>query len=159
MTGVTINMEEFLKVAKERIPNLAGIKFCSAVMHEMRRCITLESGHFAILSAWDEMLLSGLVTGARGAVGSTFNFAAPLYLKMITAFERGDIKEARLWQDRALEMISRIFATCGRAGLKGMISLRGIDCGPHRLPIASATPEQLQELKVQMDEIGFSDWL
>lgn len=159
MTGVTVNMEDFLRCAGDRIPNLAGIKFCSSIMHEMRRCMTLENGRFEMLSAWDEMLLSGLATGTVGAVGSTYNFAAPLYCQLIDAFNRGDMETARLWQDRALEMLDRIFATCGRAGLKGMMSIIGIDCGPHRLPISSTTPEKLAQLKQQMQQIGFFDWI
>lgn len=159
MTGVTIDMEAFLQAAGDRIPNLAGIKFCSSTLQEMRRCITLDGGRYEVLNAWDEILLSALATGAKGAVGSTFNFAAPIYLKMISAFERGNMDEARLCQDRALEMLNRIFNTCGRAGLKGMMSLLGIDCGPQRLPIPSATPEQLTELKKEMDTIGFFDWI
>ena len=159
MTGVTVDMEAFLRCADDRIPNLAGIKFCSSVMHEMRRCMTLDGGRFELLNAWDEMLLSGLAMGIKGAVGSTFNFAAPLYLKMIAAFERGDMDEARLWQDRALEMLNRVFGTCGRAGLKAMMSVVGIDCGPQRSPIANTTPEKLADLKQQLTEIGFFDWI
>lgn len=159
MTGVSVNMEDFLRCAGDRIPNLAGIKFCSSVMHEMRRCMTYEDGRFEMFAAWDEMLLSGLVTGAKGAVGSTYNFAAPIYLNMIKAFNSGDMETARLWQDRALEMLDRIFANCGRAGLKGMMSIIGIDCGPQRLPIASATPTQLNQLKGKMNEIGFFEWI
>jgi len=159
MTGVTIDMEQFLRAAGGRVPNLAGIKFCSAAMHEMRRCITLGGGRYEILNAWDEMLLCGLATGAKGAVGSTYNFAAPVYQALIAAFERGDLEEARLWQDRALEMIYAIIGTCGRAGLKSMMSLVGIDCGPHRRPIADATPEQRTELRKRMDAIGFFEWI
>jgi N-acetylneuraminate lyase len=159
MTGVTVDMEDFLRAADGRIPSLAGIKFCSSVMHEMRRCMTLDAGRYEVLNAWDEMLLAALATGAKGAVGSTFNFAAPIYLKMIDAFERGDMDEARLCQDRALEMLKHLFATCGRAGLKGMMSVLGIDCGPQRPPIPSATPEQLDELKRQMERIGFFSWI
>ncbi len=69
------------------------------------------------------------------------------------------MEDARLCQDRALAMIERIFSTCGRAGLKGMMALVGIDCGPQRLPIRSATPEQLTALKTAMEEIGFFEWI
>ena len=159
LTGVTIDMEDFLSIAGKQIPNLAGIKFCSANMHEMRRCMSLENGRYQMLSAWDEMLLSGLATGVTGAVGSTYNFAAPIYLKMIDAFNDGDMNNARLWQDRALEMIHCLFKTCGRAGLKTMMKLIGHDCGPHRLPIKNSTLEQTEDLRRQMEELGFFDWI
>jgi N-acetylneuraminate lyase len=155
MTGVTVPMAEFLETAAERIPNLAGIKFCSADMHEMRRCMLIRNGRFEMLSAWDEMLLSGLATGARAAVGSTYNFAAPIYQAMIEAVAHGDLETARQKQDQAILMIDTIFAVCGRAGLKTMMSLFGIDCGPHRPPIRNIDPEQVGQLKSRLKTIGF----
>ena len=159
ITGVEVNMPAFLKSAASRVPSLAGIKFCSAAMHELRECITVDGGRYDILSAWDEMLLAGLAMGARGAVGSTYNFAAPLYLRLVGAFDRGDLATARLCQDRALQMINAILSACGRAGLKGMMSLVGIDCGPHRMPLACATPEQFAKLRAAMEQLGFAAWI
>ena len=159
ITGVEVNMPAFLRSAASRVPSLAGIKFCSAAMHELRECITVDGGRYDILSAWDEMLLAGLAMGARGAVGSTYNFAAPLYLRLVGAFDRGDLATARLCQDRALQMINAILSACGRAGLKGMMSLVGIDCGPHRMPLACATPEQFAKLRAAMEQLGFAAWI
>ena len=158
ITGVDVNMPAFLRSAATRVPNLAGIKFCSAAMSEMRESITVEGGRYDILSAWDEMLLAGLAMGAKGAVGSTYNFAAPLYRRLVDAFDRGDLETARRCQDCAIQMINAILTTSGRAGFKGMMSLVGIDCGPHRMPIASATPEQFAKLRAAMERLGFADW-
>jgi hypothetical protein len=49
----------------------------------------------------EEMLLGALATGARGGVGSTYNVATPLYLKLIAAFDRGDLAAARILQAKA----------------------------------------------------------
>ena len=48
-------------------------------------------------SRWyrDEMLLGALAMGAEGAVGSTYNVIAPVYLALIEAFRRGDMHTAR----------------------------------------------------------------
>ena len=37
----------------------------------------------------------GKVAGASGAIGSTYNFAAPLYLKLIQAWQNDDLAEAQ----------------------------------------------------------------
>ncbi len=83
----------------------------------------------------------------------------PIYLRVIDAVERGDLEEARLWQGRALEVITNLFGTCGRAGLKSMMKMVGMDCGSQRLPIANATSEQVDNLKAGLDKMGFYEWI
>ena len=53
----------------------------------------------------DEILLSGLRHGAPGAVGSTYNYAAPLYHRIMRAFAAGDVAAAEQDQARAQEFI------------------------------------------------------
>jgi N-acetylneuraminate lyase len=66
--------------------------------------------------------------------------------------------EARIWQQRAIKMIDTLFATCGRAGLKAMWEMVGVDCGPVRAPLSQASPEQIAELRKRLDSIGFFEW-
>ena len=60
-----------------------------------------------ILYGIDERYLHGLSTGCPGAVGSTFNFAAPLYRRIQGAFERGEREAAESDQARSVQMIRR----------------------------------------------------
>jgi len=89
ISGVKFDMLEFLRAAEQRLPSLRGVKFSDPNLHEMLACIEYGGGRYEILFGVDEMLLGGLAFGARGAVGSTYNFAAPLYLKVIAALDRG----------------------------------------------------------------------
>ena len=86
LTGAALNMLDFLRLAGERIPTFAGIKFTSPTLYELQACLTFAGGAYDILHGVDEMLLAGLAMGARGAVGSTYNFAAPLYQRILKAF-------------------------------------------------------------------------
>lgn len=101
------------------------------------------------------MLLSGLAGGADGAVGSTYNFAAPLYRRVIAAFERGDVAEARRCQGEAVAMVNVLLSYRGHAGLKAAMGLRGLDCGPTRLPNVSLRPEEVESLRRDLDAVGF----
>jgi dihydrodipicolinate synthase/N-acetylneuraminate lyase len=56
---------------------------------DILRCLDVDPDRYEILFGCDEALLTGLSLGASGAVGSTYNFMAPLYLKLIQAFEQG----------------------------------------------------------------------
>ena len=91
-------------------------------------------------------------------MGSTYGFAAPLYLRMLAAFDRGDLASARADQARAAEMVRIILRHCGRAGLKAAMSLAGPDCGPYRLPQSTAEPEDVAGMARALEAIGFFEW-
>ena len=134
LSGVHANMVELLQHAPARIPNFAGIKYTAPFVNEFQTLVVASAGRFDILFGRDEMLLSGLAGGATGAVGSTYNFAAPLYRRVMAAFERGDVEEAKRCQGQAVAMVNVLLSYRGHAGLKAAMGLRGLDCGPTRLP-------------------------
>lgn len=76
-------MFDFLQAEAPMIPNLAGIKFTNEDFMDYLSCLQFMDGRFDMLWGRDEKMLSALVPGARGAVGSTYNYAAPLYLRLI----------------------------------------------------------------------------
>ena len=89
VTGINLPMKEFLEKGSSEIPNLNGIKFTSNNFMEMLECIRLEDGRFDILNGFDEMLLCGMAVGARGGVGSTYNYSLPTYRNLYDAFLAG----------------------------------------------------------------------
>src|SRR5947207_15012908 len=105
MTGVQLSPPDFLDAAADRIPTLAGAKFTNADLMSYQRCLHAQEGQFDVLWGLDEYLLAALALGASGAVGSTYNFAAPLYRRMMAAFERGDLAGARAEQYRSVRLI------------------------------------------------------
>lgn len=159
LSGVRFDMVEFLRLGGPRIPTLRGIKFSDATLHEMLACVEFDGGRFDILFGIDEMLLAGLAFGARGAVGSTYNFAAPLYRRIIAAFERGDLAEARRLQSHSAEMVRIILGNGGRGGLKAAMALIGADCGASRLPTVTCTAAQREKMKAELTARGFFEWL
>jgi N-acetylneuraminate lyase len=158
LTGVRFDMVEYLRRGGSRMPTLRGIKFSDPGLHEMLACIELEGGRYDIVFGVDEMLLGGLAMGAKGAVGSTYNFAAPLFHRIIAAYEAGDLSAARRDQAVAAEMIRILFANGGRAGFKAAMQLIDADCGYNRLPTLTATAAQRAKLKSELAAIGFFDW-
>lgn len=159
LTGVGINMLDFLRIAGQRLPTLAGIKYTAPTVYEMQACMEFADRRFDILHGVDEMLLAGLTIGLGGAVGSTYNFAAPVYRRVIQAFSDGDLDEARLWQARSFDMVRVIVRHCGLAGQKAVMKLIGLDCGPTRLPIPGLTENEQSELRDELTAIGFFDWI
>jgi N-acetylneuraminate lyase len=157
MTGVTLPVAEFLAQAADRIPTLAGIKYTYEDFPDYVACVKVAGGRFDILFGRDELLLEGWKSGALGAVGSTYNYAAPLYLRLLAAHLQGDEGTARRLQDTAIKMI----AICNGIGVthlaasKALMAMLGVDCGPVRKPLAQPDATQLAALRAQLEGIGF----
>lgn len=158
MTGVDVRMVEFLEAAAGSIPNLAGVKYAHEDLADFALCCGFDGGRFDMLFGRDEMLLAGLATGAKGAVGSTYNYAAPLYLEILDAFDRGDLEKARALQRRAAEIVRVLLRYGGGpAPGKAIMKLAGLDCGPCRLPLVPVEGERLAALEADLRKIGFFD--
>lgn len=153
MTGVSFKMAEFLPAAAARIPSFAGIKFTSEDLMDYGRCCAAAAGTFDVLFGRDEILLSALALGATGAVGSTYNFAAPLYQGILAAYRSGDYETARRQQARAMEMIAALGRYGGLAAGKAAMAKIGIDCGPVRLPLRNLDDIQRRALAEDLDRL------
>ncbi len=160
LSGADFPMIDFLELAEPRIPSLAGIKFTHENLMDYSSCLHAGGGRFDMLFGRDEIFLAALALGARGAVGSTFNYAAPLYLNLIKAFDKKDFQEARLLQQKSIAMIS-ILARCGASFVsasKAVMQMLGVDCGHVRAPLAQINAEQRKKLQADLTAIGFFDF-
>jgi N-acetylneuraminate lyase len=145
MSGVNLDMEQFLQVAADRIPNLTGMKFNSSDMYEYQRCVRVNNGQFDIPFGVDEFLPAGLACGAVGAVGSTYNYAAPLYHRLIDSFNRGDQADVAGCMDKVIAIIRVLVEYGGVAAGKVAMKLHGIDVGDPRRPLRPMTEQQKQD--------------
>ena len=159
LSGASMNPMRFTELARERLPTFCGIKYTDAGSSYNLPSLQKAGPGLEFLSGTDEAYLQALAQGYRGAVGSTYNYAAPLYHRVRESFEAGDLEGARRWQGRALEMLEAMLGTCGRASLKAMMSMVGIDCGPCRRPMEPATPEQISRLRSRLEGMGWFDWV
>ncbi len=158
ITGVELDMLELLQLAADKLPAFVGIKYSASTVDELQSLLDFEDGRFDILHGRDEMLLSGLSTGALGAIGTTYNFAAPLYCRLIEAFNSGDMVQARRCQARSVDMIRVCREYGGHTAFKAVMGLIGLDCGPNRLPQVSLDPDETETLKSELEAIGFFQW-
>lgn len=158
LSGVAHSMVEFTRVAEERLETYAGIKYSDGSTFYNLQSMQAATPQKEFLSGADEAYLMTLAQGFKAAVGSTYGYGAPIYAKVYGAFSNNDFEEARVWQHRAMVMIDTLFATCGRAGLKAMWELVGVDCGPVRAPIPRASRSQIDQLRSELEQRGFFEW-
>jgi N-acetylneuraminate lyase len=159
MTGVNVCVRDFLAAGSTRIPTLNGAKFTFEDLMDFQQSVEFDGGRFDLLFGRDEIFLAGLAMGARGAVGSTYNFMAGVYLKVLEAFDAGDLATAREWQAKSQALV-RVLKESGNgvACCKGIMKLVGVDCGPCRNPLPQYDDAKLAWLKSRLDEIGFFTW-
>lgn len=158
LTGSRIDMVEFMDLASKRIPNLVGLKYTDTQLHEYQSCLELQEGRFDILWGCDEMLIGALATGSQGAIGSTYNIAAPLYSKVIEAFQRGNLDQARAFQSVAIQMIRIMARYPFHSAMKAALRHLGLEVGRCQLPQANMEPAEEAALIQQLESIGFPNW-
>jgi N-acetylneuraminate lyase len=156
MTGNMFNMRDFLAAAQGRMPDLAGIKFTSEDIMDFQLCKTLFENRYDMLFGRDELLLCGLVLGAKGAVGSTYNFMSEIYISIIDLFKAGQIEQARCLQETSMHIINTMFKyghpiTCGKLLMKK----HGLDLGPCRKPFVM--PDASSEAELLIDVTNMLD--
>jgi N-acetylneuraminate lyase len=158
-TGVCLDLLELFQRGPDRIPTLAGAKYTATTVGEFQALVAYAGGRFDFLYGCDDMLLSGLAAGARGAVGTTYNYATPLFQRLIGAFQAGDMAAARNLQTQAISMCRILLPYGGIPASKAIMKFLGVDCGPVRLPLVQLSPAAEQSLKAELDAVGFFDWI
>ena len=135
-----------------------GLKYASLNVPEFQSCLEFEDRRFEALWGSDEMLLSALVAGGQAAIGSTYNIAGPLYNRLIEAFEKGDLEEARRCQSLSVSLIRQISKYPFHPAMKEIMKMNGIDCGPCRRPLGRITTPQIKSLRNDLEAIGYFEW-
>ncbi len=159
LSGVRVPMVRLVELARDRIPNFAGVKYTHLDPVDFQACIREHGSEMQFLWGCDEVLVAGLDLGAHGAVGSTYNFAAPLYHQLIAAHAAGDLEDARALQSRAALLVETLDARGYMAAAKTVMKFLGIDCGPVRVPLQRLGDGEESALRADLESIGFFDWI
>ena len=159
MTGVQLSMPDLLDLAAARIPNFAGLKFTNPDLMSFQLCQRAHNGRFDIAFGIDEMLLAAAVLGARGAVGSSYNFAAPIYLQLLKHLADGNLDQAREQQFRSVLLI-RLLASIGyMPAAREVMGMLGAPVGPPRQPNSTLDHTARKKLQDGLEQLGFFDWI
>lgn len=158
LTGVNFAMFDMLKAIENNIPNFAGIKYTHEDFMDFQSCLAYKNNHYDMLWGRDENMLSALVLGAKGAVGSTFNYAAPLYHRLINAFQNNDVETAQILQLKSINMIRLLGKYGGIATGKAYMKLVDMDCGEFRLPVKNMDNNHFIYFKNDVNNLNFSEF-
>jgi N-acetylneuraminate lyase len=155
LTGANHNMIDLLEAVDGKIPNFAGIKYTHEDFMDFLSCMSFKNNKYDMLWGRDENMLSALVLGAKGAVGSTFNYLAPLYNQLIEAFEQNELKTAVALQQKSIDFIRLLGKYGGIATGKAYMKMIGLDCGEFRLPVRNMDAAAFEQFKTDVENLDF----
>ena len=155
LTGGNYNMIDLLEEVDGQIPTFRGIKYTHEDFMDFLSCLNFKEKKYDMLWGRDENMLSSLVLGTKGAVGSTYNYAAPLYLDLIEAYNKGNFEQANVLQQKSIDMIRLLGKYGGIATGKAFMKLINLDCGEFRLPVANMSKEQFELFSKDAQAVGF----
>ena len=125
---------------------------------DFQSCIHFRDGKYDMLWGRDENLLSALVLGTRSGVGSTYNYAAPLYNMLINAFDEGNMDLARNLQQKAIDMIRLLGKYGGIATGKAFMKYVGVNCGEFRLPVKNMNAAAYESFKQDVISLNIEEY-
>lgn len=146
LSGVRLDVSALVSAGRERIECFGGVKFTEPDLYAYQRALAAAEGEVDVLWGVDEMLLGALAVGAVGAVGSTYNYMAGTYLKMIDAFEKGELEAARERASESVQVVDLLNRWGGMRTGKALMGLQGIDAGPVRLPLLPLDDGEREEI-------------
>ncbi|MFV5692025.1 dihydrodipicolinate synthase family protein [Flavobacterium sp. LT1R49] len=158
LTGVNVPMFDLIQALDGKLPNFAGVKYTHEDFMDYQSCMSYKDGKYDMLWGRDENMLSALVLGAKGAVGSTFNYASPLYYDLIAAFNANDLVTARALQQKSINMIRLLGKYGGISVGKAYMKMVGFDLGEFRLPVKNMSADQFELFKKDVESLNFEDF-
>ena len=131
----TENVKEFLSDKR-----FIGVKHTSSDFYMLERLKAFRP-NAVVFNGYDEMFLSGLIAGADGGIGSTYNFMAEKFIAIEKMFRQGDIAGAQAEQKRVNNIIEVLLKVGVIPGAKTICKALGLDPGVCRKPFAALSDE------------------
>jgi N-acetylneuraminate lyase len=143
-SGVTLTCDDIREYRRDS--RFIGVKFTAMDLFQLQQIRAIDED-MIVFNGYDEMFLGGLVMGATGAIGSTYNFMAEKFIKIYDLFCAGKVGEAQKVQAEANEIIAVLAKVGVFQGEKYALELQGIDAGPCRKPFKPLSEEAKHSLK------------
>lgn len=151
MTGRRLSIAELSELVE--LPGVVGLKQTDVDMYQMEQ-LRRRYPALVLLNGYDEVFLAGLVSGANGGVGSTYNIMGWRYRKLQRLIESGDNKAALQLQARCNEVIDLLVRAGVFPSIKFILHKMGILKTPLcRHPLGSVKAGYGDELSRVADEL------
>lgn len=144
LSGVQFTLDQLDEMVSH--PLIKGLKHTSQDLYQLER-MAHRHPDLVVYNGFDEMLLSGLVAGAKGGIGSTYNCMPKLYHNLWQAYKEGRMEEAQAYQQKANSMIECIVKFGVMQSVKTLLSVYGFEDNGCRKPFRELRQEEVARLK------------
>ncbi len=128
------------------IENVKGLKFTGREHDDMCSLKEKLGKDFMVYSGCDEMATQGLLAGADGLIGSTYNLMCETFVSIYKLAKNENYAQAFRIQKVATNLIKNMLSYDFFPTLKACIRYLGVDVGYARKPFIEPTEDQFQQL-------------
>lgn len=152
-TARNIEPATMARLAKD-CPNIIGVKEASGSLAQMQKIKMICPDSFLLISGDDALTLPLLSIGGVGIISVAANIVPKDIVTMITAFNDGELAEARRIHYRLLPLIDTLFLETNPSPIKAAMGMMGL-CSPDvRLPLCPLSPANQELLKKALLQYG-----
>ena len=132
-TGRNMTADTTLRLAA--LPNIIGIKEASGLMDQCAVILQEKPEHFLVISGDDALSLPLLAAGMDGVISVAANAFPTAFSTMVRHCLAGNFDEARIINNRLLQVYDLLFVENNPAGVKAFLHLQGLLKNQLRLPL------------------------
>ncbi|WP_435947022.1 N-acetylneuraminate lyase [Dryocola sp. BD586] len=151
LSGVKLTLDQVTTLVN--LPGVGALKQTSGDLYEMEK-IRRAHPDLVLYNGYDEIFASGLMAGADGGIGSTYNVMGWRYLAIKRAVEEGDVQRAMQLQSECNKVIDLLIKVGVFRGLKTLLHYMDIVAVPLcRRPFSPVDEQHQPELKALAAEL------
>ncbi len=138
------------------VDNITAIKWTNNDYAQVTRLKDLTHGEMNVINGPDATLLLGLMAGADGGIGTTYNYMLPYYRGIYDSFCAGEPEAARQWQLKVNRILSARPAYPGIPLAKGVLEAMGFPVGNATFPMRRLTEAEKKHAVSCLQEGGWN---
>lgn len=139
------------------VPGVIGVKYTNFDYYGMHRICELNGGDINVINGPDQMLICGLIMGADGGIGTTYNVMPEWFCELYDAFRNGDYETARQIQYRINHVITVLQRHNTIPAVKAYFRLLGIEAGNAAYPDTVLEKDEAETMRKELRVLGIQE--
>jgi 4-hydroxy-tetrahydrodipicolinate synthase len=150
-TSKNIEPDTIIRLAE--LPNITMVKEATGSMDQASQI--MNNTDLTILSGDDSLTLPLMSIGGRGVISVVGNIIPKDVIAMISAFDRGDIVEARSWHHKLFHLCRDMLGLATNPiPVKAAMKMLGRDTGELRMPLTALSEKEESKLHATLHKYG-----
>ncbi len=144
-TSSNLEAATTLKLAQH--PNIIAIKEASGNFAQIMKIMQNKPDDFVVVSGDDALTLPLMSIGVEGLISVIGNAYPKITRNIVKSILKGDLHNAQKFHYKLLPLIEAIFKEGNPAGIKALLSIKGLIQNNLRLPLVPVSNNLVEEIK------------